>query len=171
MRLVGWFGFAAFTSSFMVMISDFISPEPLSSRSVATVAQGVCRIGAVRASLRAWVDVEPESPALVLPPGSIRPPTIQLHSTSHVLNVELKLNNPTEHLQDVRVSQALWGQAGDKALFDWQRQPIMSPWNRYDTIQRLPLDLLPGSSVQVEIQLMINGKSCSLIETTEVAQR
>ena len=170
MRLVGWFGFAAFASSFMVMISDFISPEPLSSRSVATLAESVCRVGAVHASLRTWVDVEPESPALVLPPGSIRPPKIQLPSTSHVLNVELKISNPTEHAQDVRVAQVLWGQAGHKALFDWQRQPTMSPWNRYDTIQRLPLDLLPGPRVQVEIQLMINGKPCSLVETTEVAQ-
>ena len=86
-----------------------------------------------------------------------------------MLNVELKLNNPTEHLQDVRVSQASWGQAGEKVQFNWQRQPIMSSWNRYDTIQRLPLDLLPGPRVQVEIQLMINGKPCSLVETTEVA--
>ena len=107
----------------------------------------------------------------MLPPGSIQPSKIQSPSTSHVLNVELKLNNPTEHAQDVRVSQALWGQAGQQVQFHWQRQPIMSPWNRYDTIQRLPLDLQPGRSVHVEIQLMINGKSCTLLEATAVAQR
>ena len=50
MWLVGWFWFAAFASSFMVMISDFISPEPLSSRSVATLAQSVCHVGAVEFS-------------------------------------------------------------------------------------------------------------------------
>ena len=116
----------------------------------------------VQSTLRVWVDGTDRALGWALPPGSILPGETSEPATSHVLNVELQLSNSSEQTHDVQVVDAVWAQGAELVSFLWERQPDMSPLNRFNTIQRLPLDLKPGAEVRVQLRLRVNGKSCLL---------
>ena len=121
-----------------------------------------CNTDSIQASLRTWIDTTPRSPRGALPPGSISPHVRQVPSHSHVLNIELQLHNTSEQTQQVQIEQASWQQGDQENFFSWTRQPVMSPLNRFNTVQRLPLDLNPSQAVNVKLTLDVNGKPCSL---------
>ena len=122
----------------------------------------------VQSALRVWVDATDRAPGWALPPGSIPPGATSAPTTSHILNVELQLTNSSEQTQSVQVVDAEWDQGVELVPFLWERQPDMSPLNRFNTIQRLPLDLKPGAQLRVELRLLVNGKSCLLTASKDV---
>ena len=121
-----------------------------------------CNTDSIQASLRTWIDTTPRFPDGALPPGSISPGIPQTPSHSHALNIELQLYNTSEQTQQVQIEQASWQQGTISSFFSWTRQPVMSPLNRFNTVQRLPLDLNPSQAVNVKLTLTVNGKPCSL---------
>ena len=123
----------------------------------------------VQSSLRIWVDATDRAPGWALPPGSIPPGATSEPTTSHILNVELQLTNSSEQTQSVQVVDAAWAQGAELVPFLWKRQPDMSPLNRFNTIQRLTLDLKPGAEVRVQLRLLVNGKSCLLTASQDVS--
>ena len=121
-----------------------------------------CNTDSIQASLRTWIDTTPRSPGSALPPGSITPHVPQVPSHSHVLNIELRLHNTSEQTQQVRIKKATWQQGNHENFFSWTRQPVMSPLNRFNTVQLLPLNLNTSQAVNVKLALSVNDKPCSL---------
>ena len=121
-----------------------------------------CNTDSIQASLRTWIDTTPRSTGGALPPGSVSSGAPQIPRHSHVLNIELQLHNTSEQTQQVQIEQASWQQEAISSFFSWTRQPEMSPLNRFNTVQRLPLDLNPSQAVNVKLTLNLNGKTCSL---------
>ena len=126
-----------------------------------------CNTDSIQASLRTWIDTTPRFPDGALPPGSISSGTPQTPSHSHALNIELQLYNTSEQTQQVQIEQASWQQGAISGFFSWTRQPVMSPLNRFNTVQRLPLDLNPSQAVNVKLTLTVNGKPCSLTASSK----
>ena len=158
--LMSWLGL-----SFLFPALDQPSPfKHLRSTSAAITMHSPhsCNTESIQASLRTWIDTTPRSPGGALPPGSISPHLPQVPSHSHVLNIELQLHNTSEQTQQVQIEQASWQQGDHEHFFSWTRQPVMSPLNRFNTVQRLPLDLNPSQAVNVQLTLDVNGKPCSL---------
>ena len=158
--LMSWLGL-----SFLFPALDQPSPfKHLRSTSAAITMHSPhsCNTESIQASLRTWIDTTPRSPGGALPPGSISPHLPQVPSHSHVLNIELQLHNTSEQTQHVKLEQASWQQGELASFFHWTRQPVMSPLNRFNTVQRLPLDLNPSQAVNVKLTLDVNGKPCSL---------
>ena len=158
--LMSWLGL-----SFLLPALDQPSPfKHLRSTSPAITMHSPhsCNTESIQASLRTWIDTTQRAPNGALPPGSISPHLPQVPSHSHVLNIELQLHNTSEQTQQVQIEQASWQQGDHENFFSWTRQPVMSPLNRFNTVQRLPLDLNPSQAVNVKLTLDVNGKPCSL---------
>ena len=144
---------------------DQTSPfEHLNPTITATTMHSAhsCKTDSIQASLRTWIDTTPRFPEGALPPGSISSGIPQTPSHSNVLNIELKLHNTSEQTQQVHIKKASWQQGDRKNFFSWARQPKMSPLNRFNTVQRLPLDSKPSQMVSVELTMNVNGILCSL---------
>ena len=135
--------------------------------SIAMNPAPFCETDTIQASLRTWIDITPRSRSGALPPESIGSWIPQSSSHSHVLNIELQLHNSSEQTQQVHIKKASWKQGNHEKTFRWAHQPDMSPLNRFNTVQSLPLNLHPTQSVNVTLTLYLNGKSCSLTATSE----
>ena len=163
--LMSWLG-----HSFLFPALDQPSPfKHLRSTSAAITMHSPhsCNTESIQASLRTWIDTTQRAPNGALPPGSISPRVPQVPSHSHVLNIELQLHNSSEQTQQVHIKKASWKQGNHEKTFRWAHQPDMSPLNRFNTVQSLPLNLHPTQSVNVKLTLYLNGKSCSLTATSE----
>ena len=158
--LMSWLGL-----SFLFPALDQPSPFKHLRSTIAEITMHSphsCNTDSIQASLRTWIDTTPRFPDGALPPGSISPGIPQAPSHSHALNIELQLYNTSEQTQQVQIEQASWQQGAISSFFSWSRQPVMSPLNRFNTVQRLPLDLNPSQAVNVKLTLTVNGKPCSL---------
>ena len=130
-----------------------------------------CSSGMIHSELRLWVNPVPRSPGGALPPSHTNPQKLSNTSHTHIVNVELRLHNTTTATHQAKVLKAAWSQSSQRQEFRWSKQPDLSPLNRYNTIEHLPLTLSEKAPIEVELELTIDGKSCTLKGSTNVPQQ
>jgi hypothetical protein len=130
-----------------------------------------CSSGIIHSDLRLWVNPVPRSPGSALPPSHTNPQKLSNTSHTHIMNVELRLHNTTTATHQAKVLKAAWSQSSQRQEFRWSKQPDLSPLNRYNTIEHLALALSGKAPIEVELELTLDGKSCTLKASTNVPQQ
>lgn len=147
--------------SILTMAMKFSSPQPVFP----------CSNGDVIPDLQAWVSPIPIAHANALPPGEPPAPIPEPTDHTHVLHMELRLHNTTRDPHNAEVLEASWSQNGQPHPLRWNKQPDLSPLNRFNTIEHRPIQTNTTKPVTVTLKLMVDGQACMLETITDVPGR
>ncbi|MEO0869055.1 MAG: hypothetical protein AAFY17_11530 [Cyanobacteria bacterium J06642_11] len=162
LALLGAYLFAERSFSFLT------SANTMTNQSTATCDGASAGPGdhrsPIQTQLRVWLDPIPRSPDGhgTLPPGVEAPAPQPQLSETHALNLELSVVNASQEQQTVHVAGWNWRQGNRTFPGFWNIQPDMSPLNRSDQIQRHLVQLEESQTVNVTMDLEINGQFCRL---------
>lgn len=123
-----------------------------------------CTREPIQTRLRLWLELIPHTPIGqgALPPGVTAPTPRPPRLETHALNLELELVNTSQTQQSIHVSGWQWRQGKQTHSKVWNRQPDMSPLDRYNQVQQQLVQLKENQVVNVSMDLNINGQHCYL---------